>query len=365
MKSELSPEIHDVFTAIHCRPSISVIMPFEPKMSAKAELAHHLKFAIEKVDREIRANYQEELADLVMQKLRKIIKNLNFNTFKKSIAIYVSPVFEKVLYLDIPMEEKIMVDGSFEIRDLLYAKKEMHNYLVLVLSNKWSKVFLGNYSKFVKVKSDVPDHIAAFQNDIPERVTNFSDPSYRKEVMMEKFLHHIDEGLKLLLHAYSLPVFVMGTKRTLGHFKAITKNKKSIVGYIHGNYEETTETELGKMLKPYINDWKKVKMEDIHNQMEGASDAGKLARGIKNVLKAASQNRGRLLVVEKNFMYPEEQQACSEVVIKPKEPYTKYSYIKDAVDEVIEKVLEQGGDVEFVDQDDLKEYDHIVLIQYY
>jgi Bacterial archaeo-eukaryotic release factor family 3 len=365
MKSELSPEVRDVFEAIHYRPAISIIMPFEPKMNAKAELVHHLKFAVDKVDREIRDNYPEELADLVMQKLRKIVKNLNFNTFKKSIAIYVSPVFEKVLYLDIPMEEKIMVDGSFEIRDILYAKKELHNYLVLVLSNKWSKVFLGSCSKFVKVKSNVPDHIAAFENDAPEKTANFSDPSYRKEVMMEKFLRHTDEGLRFLLHAYSLPVFVMGTKRILGHFKTITKNEKSIIGYIHGNYEEATESELGDMLKPYVNDWKKVKMEDLHHQIERAADAGKLATGIKDVWKLASQNRGRLLVVEKNFMYPAEQGESVEVIVKPKEPYNKFSYIKDAVDDVIEKVLEQGGDVEFVDKDLLTEYDHIALIQYY
>ncbi|MDP4261275.1 MAG: hypothetical protein Q8941_01980 [Bacteroidota bacterium] len=365
MKSALSPEIREVVEATHYRPSISVIMPFEPKMSGKAELAQQLKFAVDKVDREIRKNYQDDLAGLVMQKLKKIVKNLNYNTFKKSIAIYVSPVFEKVLYLDIPMEEKIMVDGSFEIRDLLYAKKELHNYLVLVLSGKWSKVYLGDYSTFVKVKSNVPDHIAAFENDIPERVTNFSDPAYRKEVMLEKFLRHTDDGLKFLVQAYSLPVFIMGTKRILGHFKALTKNEKNIIGYIHGNYEEATETELGDALRPYINDWKKVKMEVLHHQLEKAADAGKLATGMKDVWKQASRRRGRLLVVEKNFMYAAEKGGSDDVIYTLSEPYNKFSYIKDAVDDVIEKILEQGGDVEFVEEDMLKDYGRIALIQYY
>ena len=40
-------------------------------------------------------------------------------------------------------------------------------------------------------------------------------------------------------------------------------------------------------------------------------------------------------------------------------------YIKDAVDDVIEKVLKNGGDVEFVDEGLLKDYQHIALIQYY
>lgn len=365
MKTIVNPEVREVFEAIHYRPAVSIILPFEPKMNAKAELSHHLKFAIDQVDREIRANYPDDLANLVLQKLRRIVRELNFNTFKKSIAIYVSPVFEKVLYLDIPMEEKIMVDGSFEIRDILYAKKELHNYLLLVLSAKWSKVYVGNSSRFVKVKSDVPDHIAAFQNDAPEKVGNFADPSHRKEVLMEKFLHHIDEGMRLLLHAYSLPLFVMGTPRILGHFKAITKNEKNIIGYIQGNYEEATEAELGEALLPYVNDWKKVKMEDLRLQLNKAADAGKLSHGIAEVWRAASQNRGRLLIVEKNFVYGAEHGENSGIIIKPKEPYNKFSYIKDAVDDVIEKVLEQGGDVEFVDEDELLRYDRIALIQYY
>ncbi|HEY6504804.1 MAG TPA: hypothetical protein VIZ28_12565 [Chitinophagaceae bacterium] len=365
MKTVLSPEVREVVEAVHYRPAVSIVMPFEPKMSAKAELKQQLKFAIDKVEKEIRAHYPDEPGSLVVEKLKRIVKELNFNTYKKSIAIFVSPVFEKVLYLDIPVEQKVMVDGSFEIRDLLLAKKESHKYMVLLLSGKWSKVYIGDHSVFTKVTSNVPDHIAAFRNDIPERVTNFSDPSYRKEVMLEKFLHYTDEGLKFLLLSYPLPVFVIGAKRVLGHFKAITKNQKSIISYIHGNYEEASEAELSKVLQPYINDWKKVKMEDLHHQAERAADAGKLSIGMKEVWKSASQKRGRLLIVEKDFACTAEQGGSEEVIYKADKLYTKFSYIKDAVDDVIEKVLEHGGDVEFVDKGMLNEYGHIALIQYY
>lgn len=365
MKTALSPEVREVIEAVHYRPSVSIIMPFEPKLSAKAELNQQLKFAVDKVEREIRKNYRDDLAEPVIEKLKRIIRELNFNTYNKSVAIYASPVFEKVLYLDIPVEQKIVVDGSFEIRDLLQAKKELHKYMVLLVSGKWSKVYIGDYAAFTKVASNVPDHIAAFKNDVPERIANFSDPSYRKEVLLDKFLHYADEGLKFLLQAYSLPVFVMGAKRVLGHFKAITKNEKSIVAYIHGNYEEASEAELGKALKPHIENWKKVRMEDLRHQLEKAADAGKLSIGIKEVWRSASQRKGRLLIVEKGFIYAAEHGASEEVIYKADKESAAFSYIKDAVDDVIEKVLEHGGDVEFVNKGMLREYGHIALIQYY
>lgn len=365
MKPALPTEIHEITESIHYRPCISIIMPFEPKMGAKAEITQQLKFAVDKVEREIRENYREEIARLVIQKLKNIIRNLNFSTFKKSIAIYVSPVFEKVLYLDIPVQEKILVDGSFEIRDLLYSKKEMQQYLVLILSGKWSKVYLGNSSSFRKVKSNVPDHIAAFRNDTPEIVANFSDASYKKEVLLKKFIQHTDQGLSFLLQSYPFPVFVMGTKKMLGYFKAITKNAKNIGGYIHGNYTESKEEKLSHTLKPYLDNWKKVKLDDLRHQMEKAADAGKLALGIRDVWKQASQHRGRLLIIEKNFMCPAQQGAREDVIFMPAEPYNKFSYIKDTVDDIIEKVLEDGGDVEFVEDGVLSEYQQISLIQHY
>jgi len=365
MKPLASAQLNQQQESLHYRPCISIIIPFEPKMGAKSEISQRLKSAVDKVEMEVKENYPDELARLVMSKLRNIIRNLNFSTFKKSVAIYVSPVFEKVLYLDIPVQEKIIVDGSFEIRDLLYSKKEMQQYLVLILSGKFSKVYLGSASMFTKVKSNVPDHIAAFRNEPKERVANFSDPAYRKEMLLKKFIHHTDEGLSFLLHAYPFPVFVMGTKKMLGYFNSITKNAKHIADYIHGNYTDMNERELLTTLKPYLDNWKKIKMESLRHQLENAAGSGKLAIGINDVWKQASQHRGRLLIIEKNFRCSGEQGCREDLINMPVDSYSRFSYVKDAVDDVIEKVLEDGGDVEFVEDGLLKDYRHISLIQHY
>ena len=104
-------------------PSVSIILPFEPKMSAKTELEYQLKRVIEKVERELMKNYVDEKARLVTDKLKNLVKTLDYSTYKRSIAIFVSPLLEKMYYLDIPVEEKIIIDESFEIRDLVYIKK--------------------------------------------------------------------------------------------------------------------------------------------------------------------------------------------------------------------------------------------------
>ena len=365
MNSQITNDIKDMIETVHFRPSVSVIMPFDPKMGLQSEIAYALKIATDKVQKELEENYPGEMSVLVTQKLRSLVKNLNFNTHKKSIAIYVSPVFEKVLYLDIPVEEKIIIDDSFEIRDLVYSKKQLHKYLVLVLGGRDCRIYLGNTNTFVRIVSNTPESIEAYVNDIPERVANFSDVSARKEIMMDKFLLHIDNSLDIILNAYQLPLFVMGNDRLLGHFKNITKHARRISEFIHGNYGDATPEKLKATLAPHIHNWQQVIQRDLLNQIEEAAGRKKLAAGMREVWTEALHRKGRLLVVEKDFMYAAQHGSRQDIIYPLTEPYNRFSYIKDAVDDVIEKVLENGGDVEFVDSGVLKDYDRIGVIKYY
>ena len=365
MNKLLTPEIRELIGVVHYRPAVSIIIPFEPKMSLKNELQYSLKIAADKVERELKENYSAEITNLIMQKLKAIVGSLNYNTHKHSIAIYVSPVFEKVLYLDIAVEQKIIIDESFEIRDLVYSKKQLHKYLVLHISGKESRIYLGNSTSLVRIVSNTPESVNAYANDLPEKVANFSDLSARKEVMMEKFLKHIDNSLNIILQAYQLPLFVLGTERILGHFKSLTKHAGLVVDYIPGNYEDISFEELKVVLAPSISDWKKVKQKDILNRLDEAASKKKLAFGIKDVWKEAMSKKGRLLVVEKNFQYAAHLGSGANLLEALEEPYNKFSYIRDAVDDVMEKVLENGGDVEFVDTEVLKGYGHIALIQFF
>ena len=365
MKSTMNSETNEVMNALHYRPSISVIMPFEPKMSLKTELQHALKVATDKIEKELTGQYPDDICLLIMHKLKLLIKNLNYNTHKKGIAIYVSPVFEKVLYLDIAVEEKIIIDGSFEIRDLVYSKKQINKYLVMILSSRNCQVFLGNTTEFVRIITNSSDRVSAAENDLPERVANFADMSERHEIQTKKFLLDVDNSLKLILASYPLPLFVLGAEKVLGYFKSITKHSGSVVEYIHGNYEMATIPQLIKVLEPYKANWKNILEKNLLNKLDDAAGAKRLVHGIKEVWRAAANKNGQLLLVEKNYMYVAQQASDKEVIYKVQEPYNKFSYIKDAVDDVIEKVLEGGGDVEFVEDGMLKAYNHIALIKFY
>jgi len=339
-------------------PAVSIILPFHPIVAGKKELEYQLKRALEKVESGLMGHYSSDFAIPVLEKLRGMIRTLNYNTHKKSVAIFVSPLVEKVYYLDVPLEEKIVVDETFEIRDLVYSKKQEVQYLVLLLSADRSKMYLGHCSDFQLIKSNVPDHADAYVNDRGEKVGNFSDPVARRQLLLDKFLYHMDQGLSLILKAYPYPVFVMGAEKVLGHFRQITKNEKNIVGYVPGNYLEAGEDAIFTVLQPYLDNWQKVRQADLLNKVRAAAREKKLSAGLGEIWKASAGRKGRLLVVEKGFKCPARRAPDASLANQP-------FYIKDAVGDVMEKVLAGGGDVEFVEDGALQEYDHIALVRYY
>ncbi len=365
MKTMQSASYSDLLLTESYYPSISIIVSLDIKVNPQKEITGHLKVMVHKTSAELLKTYPKSIANPVIKKLKHLISEIDYTKVTKSIAIFVSPLLEKYYYLDIPLEDRIVIDDSFEIRDLVYAKKEIHKYILMIVSSKEVNFYLGNTSSILKLGKLKAVDIDGLYHDMPDKVANFSDESKIKENKLNKFLHNIDLHLKQILLQYNIPVFFMGTPKTIGHFKQVSHHKKYIAEYIHGNYEEFTEAQLLELIEPYVIKWNKQKKEDLIKVIDDAMGNRTLAIGIKEVWRRATEKKGKHLIIEKNYVYPARQGAKKEIIFEYDDVVNNDLYIKDAVDDVIEKTLATGGIVEFVDEDVLKDYQKIVLIQYY
>lgn len=339
-------------------PSVSLILPIDTKISVKAELAQSLKTVTDKIKHELHAHYPEDRYLPVLEKIKGIAAEIEPAEKAKSLAIFVSPEISKVYFLDIPSEEKILIDDSFEIRDLVYSKAAEARYLVLLLAADHAKAYKAvNDHLLKKIPLKVSHYSDLFgAKNTKEQVANFTDPASVKELKQDKFLRHIDAELSGLVGKDHLPVFILGVDRVLGHFKSITANMDRIAGIIKGNYYDASVPELRAVLAPQLEKWKKKENEKIIAGLEEAADQHRIAKGVNEVWKAAHNGLGQLLVVEKNF---------SNLKKNSGEERNPILYTRDIVDEIIELVLQYGGKVAFVGDGMLEAYGHIALVQYY
>ncbi|OCX54015.1 hypothetical protein BEL04_07000 [Mucilaginibacter sp. PPCGB 2223] len=365
MNAILDPEIHEVINAVHYRPALSIILPLEPHIGLETEIAHTLKITADKAERELHRYYPDEQCRVVTQKLQRLIAGVDIPVKKKGMALFVSPLFEKVLYLDYPVMEKLVVDESFKVRDLLYDAKQDVRFILLVLSALESKVFLGDHTTLTPLPSNIPGSIYAYMTDMPERISNFSDIGEHKQIVIDKFLHHIDEELGNLINERHLPVLVLGAERILGQFKKLSRNTRSVMAYVDGNYENATIVELTELVRPHLRALKMTRQQELLQRLDKAAGQHRIATGIQQVWRDAHDGKGQLLIVEKNYRFAAQHGPEPGIIEAATEPYDHFAYIRDAVDDAMEKVLISGGDVEFTEDGALEHFDHIALIKYY
>ena len=343
-------------------PSVGIVLPFEPKMSNTRELKSILKILLAKVEREMMAAFPAYEAIPVIIRLQKIFKNLNYATHKKSLAIFVTPGLEKIFYMNIAVKERLMIDSSFRVRDLVNCKTTNPEYLVLFIHSLYSKMWLGNGSSLKLIKSNVNRNPIVLPMGPSERSTDSSEPSASNERQLKNFENQMDDGLSVVLRAYPLPVFVIGPIDILDSFSKITSNATSTVAFIHDNCEDPGEQGIKESVKPFIANWQEVKEKMMMGDLKKASHNGKLVFGIDAVRNAAKSFNSSLLAIERKFSFPVEPIELGRVDLG--KVYSPDFYIKDSVDAIIQKVLENGGNVEWMHPGSLSDYDHIALIRH-
>lgn len=95
-------------------PSVAIIMPFEHFRRTLPIPNNNSRNIIERAKIELRKHYSELISLMILNKLESAINDLDLTSMNQSVAIYISPHFEKVIYLDLQIEECIIVIKKYK-----------------------------------------------------------------------------------------------------------------------------------------------------------------------------------------------------------------------------------------------------------
>lgn len=327
-------------------PSLCLVLPFEPQINDKHTIACRLKTMLAKAEGRLLQNYSAHKVMPVLTMVHQLISGINYYNYKKSIAILASPFTSKLFYLNYPVNETIRTGEFLDVREVVKARTRETQYLAMVLDNHCVSMYRGNSTSLTCIKHNqqTGDPASGYDNS---------------------FLQKMDQGLGYILNAYPLPVFALGQEKVLEQYRQITTHEEAIIGYLPGNFDRTNETAILMSLQPELHHWNKHKQRFLLQQLHKANKKGKLSCGVKEVWNAATHRRGQLLVVEENFVSSVRSEQDKEVIYAFTRTVDDPYYLKDLVDDIIEKVLNDGGDVEFVEKGTLSRYQQIALIEYH
>jgi hypothetical protein len=143
----------------------------------------------------------------------------------------------------------------------------------------------------------------------------------------------------------------------------VSQHSAAIAGTLLGNFDRASISELTPQVWEIMQTVREAKQNQALTSLDEAVSAQKFVSTLGEAWRLAQEGRGKLLVVEKSYHEPAilSPNGGIELVAEP----GGTEIIDDAVDEIIEAVLANGGEVALVEDGTLAQHQRIALVLRY
>jgi hypothetical protein len=228
------------------------------------------------------------------------------------------------------------------------------HYYVLSLSEQASRLYEGFRDRLIDIQNTDFPFEASFDTDGTVKPAS-------KDARLMEFLRRTDRLFASYFEQDPLRLVVVGERKILSIFEAITAHQEEFIGKVEGDYLTTSPHDLGKIVWPVVKEVMAGASENAIRDLETAVRGRKVTSGINAVVKLTDSGPESTLFVEEDYHVNGtiDKRDNSPVISNDVDIL---EVIDDAVDVIIEKVLATGGNVVFLDGGSLIKFQKIALI---
>jgi hypothetical protein len=158
-----------------------------------------------------------------------------------------------------------------------------------------------------------------------------------------------------------LHLVVVGDKEMQSAFSTVTAHGTAVIGCIEGDHTATPAHELGKIVWPMVKEAMSGVLERALHDLVYYAGKGQMVSGLESVARLANKGVRATLLVENDYHMRGRVGGANESPVISTDVDVREA-IDDAVDAVIEKILESGGNVVFTPPRSLRDWNRIVLL---
>jgi hypothetical protein len=327
---------------------ISIILPAEPGFQDHKMTHAVVTNAIREAEQQLREKGADEATiKEYMKQLDTLVAELDLAASQSGIGIFVGEDVAELVHFPFDVERHIVVDQSFEVRYLVYGMSQISEVYVLEISQRRSNVLLVSGEELVNLTPE-PDGANA---DMPDPTDDWSFRGQRSDQeQFHQYLGQLDKQLGQYLNERKLPVVLAGSEENVNYFRNHSKYQDQIAAAgIPGNIEHLSTPQLFNTLAPIMQ---KIRHDRALAIMEEFR-ASRGASGLQTVWKAAQEGRVLNLLVETDYQQPAWLDGNGYELLFDPMDNREIRYLADAVDDLIEAVLERQGQVYFLEPGEL------------
>jgi hypothetical protein len=228
------------------------------------------------------------------------------------------------------------------------------HYYVISLSERSNALFEAFRDTVIDIRN------GGFPVEVSPQTLGAGDTPDREERLRD-VLKTVDQYFGDCYRLDPLRLILVGEKNMLDLFTSVTSYRNVIVGRVEGDFSTTSLHDLGKIVWPVIREAVSGVFDDTLRDLEIAAGSQQTVCGLAAVSELAMAGVKATLVVEDDYHLrgsiqrtPQNLEISRDVDVMEE--------IDDAVDAVIEKILESGGNVVFMPNGALDKLDRIALL---
>lgn len=334
-------------------------------------LKNQLKVAEERLTNE----YDKRIAATILDNIHAKTKELNHNYNLDTLAIFASTDDVQIIRMPIDTTERVIIADHFATRDLVRDMASTVHYYTVVLTRDNARLIEASNDRVVvelDKNSDSQNHMESIpfpiENNSPyttgdggsDRALN-NENSYLKE-----FFNRVDKSVQELWGEHKMPLVIVGDAKNIGYYKDVCDRPDNIIATVSNatNLEDGSAQHIVDSVQEAIEAYRTSLHEAAVGEIDKARGIDMLRTDLQEVYRAAFQGAGETLYVRRGYIQPALIDEKAQTLTIADDASAK-GVTDDAVGEIIEHTIHNGGKVVFMPQDIMAEDQPIALVTRY
>jgi len=314
--------------------SIGLVIPFHPSMQDEKTSHTLLSNAAEAVKIKMKDSYDDVCIKNVLDRLKKLFNQLNYNTHRKSIAVILKPDEEKITYLNFPVKPVTYLNKYVSLLELTANADKQPDFYYLVLQENNAALYEYHLNQLIRV-------YATKQEPGLNEITNPGS-----------LFKQVSQTIERINNKNEKPVFVTGSSNLVELFCNSPYYSHAFFTLLYELAPDDEEI-IKRLVKETISQWNYWQSKFIAGRIMMVQKANSLISNVEAVLNALSHSADGLLLIDKRL---------KRQLYKSRRVNALFNTADELMNQV-ERFLSRGNRIEITETGLLKNFGGIVLLQ--
>lgn len=333
-----------------------------------------LKNQLKVVEERVTNEYDKQTAAAILENIHAKTDELDHNYNLDTLAIFASVDDAQVIRMPLDTAERVIVDTRFATRDLVRDMASAVHYYAVVITRDYARLIEAANDRVV-MEFDKNDNEQNHMEHIPFPIKNTTlyttsgadrSAASNEDNYLKEFLNRVDKSVQELWGDHKMPLVIVGDKRNISFYKEVCDRPENIIATV----DNVTELEDGSAqhiidgVQEAVEDYRTSLHEAALGEIDKARGGDLLRTDLQDIYQAAFQGAGETLYVRKGYSQPAKIDEKAQT-LQLADDATAAGVTDDAVGDIIEHIMHNGGEVVFLPEDMMGDEQPLALVTRY